>query len=168
MKLITEDVLVLVRDTIRRHAMLAGGDVVLVAVSGGADSTALLYLMSALAPEWDLRLHALHVDHGLRENSAADAGFVRDLGRDLVQIRLGQRQVIGVRAGMPERRHTSLLRGNGDLWRIVTFWRNRGDLDHYLARTETPFAKRLLESAGGRPTVEILEVVLDNDAAWWT
>jgi len=84
-KLITEDVLALVRDTIRRHAMFAGGDVVLVAVSGGADSTALLYLMSALAPEWDLRLHALHVDHGLREDSAADAGFVRDLGCDRVR-----------------------------------------------------------------------------------
>jgi tRNA(Ile)-lysidine synthase len=79
----TEDVLALVRDTMRRHAMLAGGDVVLVAASGGADSTALLYLMSVLAPEWNLRLHALHVDHGLREDSSVDAAFVRDLGRRL-------------------------------------------------------------------------------------
>src|SRR5688572_22166426 len=63
--------------------MLAGGDVVLIAVSGGADSAALLYLMSVLAPEWDLRLGVLHVDHGLREGSAADAEFVRDLGRRL-------------------------------------------------------------------------------------
>jgi tRNA(Ile)-lysidine synthase len=80
---VTEDVLALVRDTIRRHAMLAGGEVVLVAVSGGADSTALLDLLLALAPQWGLRLHVLHVDHGLREDSAADAEFVRALGRRL-------------------------------------------------------------------------------------
>jgi tRNA(Ile)-lysidine synthase len=80
---VTEDVLTLMRDTIRRHAMLAGGDVVLVAVSGGADSTALLYLLSLLAPEWRLRLHVLHVDHGLRDDSAADAEIVRVLGRRL-------------------------------------------------------------------------------------
>jgi tRNA(Ile)-lysidine synthase len=63
--------------------MLAGGDVVLVAVSGGADSTALLYVLSLLAPEWRLRLHVLHVDHGLRDDSAADAELVRALGRRL-------------------------------------------------------------------------------------
>jgi tRNA(Ile)-lysidine synthase len=63
--------------------MLAGGEVVLVAVSGGADSTALLSLLLALAPEWGLRLRVLHVDHGLREDSAADAEFVRALGRRL-------------------------------------------------------------------------------------
>jgi hypothetical protein len=73
-----------------------------------------------------------------------------------------------VRAGMPERRHTSLLRGDGDLWRIVTFWRNRGDLDHYLAHAEHPFATTLFERAGGVPRVEILEHVMDNNATWWT
>ncbi len=73
-----------------------------------------------------------------------------------------------VRAGMPERRHTSLLRGDDQIWRIITFWRSRSDLDRYLASTQPPFARQLLESAGGRPTVEVLEVVLDNNAAIWT
>jgi len=73
-----------------------------------------------------------------------------------------------VRAGMPERRHTSLLRGDNGLWRIVTFWHSRSDLDGYLASTRTPFAVRLLESAGGRPTVEVLELVLDSTTTWWT
>src|SRR5262245_63644230 len=59
--------------TIRRHAMLAGGETVLVAVSGGADSVALLHLLVELAPGWRLRLHVLHVDHQLRPDSAADA-----------------------------------------------------------------------------------------------
>ena len=34
-----------------------------------------------------------------------------------------------VRAGMPERRHTSLLRGEGGLMRIVTVWRSQDHLD---------------------------------------
>jgi tRNA(Ile)-lysidine synthase len=69
--------------TIRRHVMLAGGETVLVAVSGGADSVALLHLLSSLAPDWRLRLHVLHVDHQLRAESAADADFVRALGTRL-------------------------------------------------------------------------------------
>src|SRR2546430_14819624 len=60
--------------------MLAGGETVLVAVSGGADSVALLHLLRTLAPAWRLALHVLHVDHQLRPDSAADARFVRDLG----------------------------------------------------------------------------------------
>jgi len=63
--------------------MLAGGETVLVAVSGGADSVALLHLLHALAPSWRLTLHVVHVDHGLRPDSAADAAFVRELGARL-------------------------------------------------------------------------------------
>jgi tRNA(Ile)-lysidine synthase len=73
----------LVERTVRRHAMLAGGETVLVAVSGGADSVALLSLLHALAPAWRLRLHVLHVDHGLRPESAFDADRVRVLGARL-------------------------------------------------------------------------------------
>lgn len=63
--------------------MLTGGETVLVAVSGGADSVALLHLLHALAPSWRLSLHVLHVDHGLRPDSGADATFVRALGARL-------------------------------------------------------------------------------------
>ena len=69
--------------TIRRYAMLAGGETVLVAVSGGADSVALLHLLAGLAPEWRLRLHVLHVDHQLRPESPGDADFVQALGARL-------------------------------------------------------------------------------------
>jgi len=61
--------------------MLRGGEAVLVAVSGGADSVALLDVLRALAPSLGLTLHAVHVDHGLRPESAADAAFVTDLCR---------------------------------------------------------------------------------------
>ncbi len=63
--------------------MLTGGETVLVAVSGGADSVALLHLLLALAAELSLSLHVLHVDHGLRPDSGRDAAFVRDLAERL-------------------------------------------------------------------------------------
>ena len=63
--------------------MLAGGEHVLIATSGGADSTALLSLLSQLAPAWSLRLSALHVDHRLRSDSGRDAEHVQALGARL-------------------------------------------------------------------------------------
>jgi tRNA(Ile)-lysidine synthase len=72
-----------IQDTIRRHGMLAGGETVVVAVSGGADSVALLHLLSCLSPEWRLALHAVHVDHQLRCDSSRDGEMVRRLGAQL-------------------------------------------------------------------------------------
>src|SRR5687768_6360945 len=72
-----------VERTLRRHAMLTAGETVLVGVSGGADSVALLTTLVDLAPAWRLDLRVLHVDHGLRRDSAVDADFVRRLGERL-------------------------------------------------------------------------------------
>ena len=49
------------------------------AVSGGADSTALLVLMAGLRAAHGFDAVVLHVDHGLRKDSAADAAFVERL-----------------------------------------------------------------------------------------
>ena len=49
------------------------------AVSGGADSVALLELMSRLRSRHGFDAVVLHVDHGLRSDSAEDARFVEDL-----------------------------------------------------------------------------------------
>ena len=65
-----------VERTIRRHAMLTGGETVLVAVSGGADSVALLHILRELTPTFSLALFVLHVDHCLRAGRW-DAEFVR-------------------------------------------------------------------------------------------
>jgi tRNA(Ile)-lysidine synthetase-like protein len=56
---------------------------VLVAVSGGGDSTALLSVLWALRKSLGLELSLAHADHGLRPGSAEDAAFVRDLARSL-------------------------------------------------------------------------------------
>ena len=68
-----------VQDTIRRHGMLRGGETVLVAVSGGADSVALLDVLSALREPLGLTLAVVHVHHGLRPEADAEADGVRRL-----------------------------------------------------------------------------------------
>ncbi len=53
---------------------------VLVAVSGGPDSVALLHLLHELAPSWRLSLSVVHCNYGLRgRESQRDETFVRDL-----------------------------------------------------------------------------------------
>ena len=72
-----------IRRTIARHGMFQAGQTVGVAVSGGADSVCLLHVLRELAPLWDLHLHVLHVNHGLRgAESDEDAEFVRRLAAE--------------------------------------------------------------------------------------
>lgn len=67
-----------VHQTIDRHQMLAFGDTVVLAVSGGVDSMVLLRLFLDLRPRYCLSLHVAHVDHGLRGTESAEAAvFVR-------------------------------------------------------------------------------------------
>lgn len=62
-----------------RYNMFGRGDRIGVAVSGGADSLCLLYLLAGLSEAWNLKLFVLHVDHQLRgSQSEADAEFVRE------------------------------------------------------------------------------------------
>jgi tRNA(Ile)-lysidine synthase len=69
-----------VRRYIEQHGMLRPGDRVIVAVSGGPDSTALLHVLYRLAPDFQVSLHVFHLDHGVRGvESAEDAVYVRRL-----------------------------------------------------------------------------------------
>jgi len=71
-----------VRQTIATHRMLAAGDSVLIAVSGGPDSVTLAHVLHTLAPEYRLRLAIAHLNHGLRKiDSDRDAEFVADFAR---------------------------------------------------------------------------------------
>ncbi|MCK4507615.1 MAG: tRNA lysidine(34) synthetase TilS [Desulfuromonadales bacterium] len=73
------------------------GSRVLVAVSGGADSVALLSLLHQLADSMDLHLRAAHLDHALRDTSCADAQFVERLCADLgVPLVVERRDVAGI------------------------------------------------------------------------
>ncbi len=69
-----------VRSAIRRHEMARPGDRVLVGVSGGPDSVALLYALWALSRELQVSLHVGHLNHMLRGAAAdEDAAYVRDI-----------------------------------------------------------------------------------------
>jgi tRNA(Ile)-lysidine synthase len=68
------------RSTIQRLSMLNGGERVVVSVSGGPDSVALLLFLADIADEMDLSLAVFHLDHMFRgEESRQDAAFVREL-----------------------------------------------------------------------------------------
>ncbi len=56
---------------------------VMVGLSGGADSVALLVSLCALRQEQQLDLFAVHVNHGLRENASLDEAYCVELCRRL-------------------------------------------------------------------------------------
>ena len=69
---------------VRQLGLLSPGDRVVVAVSGGADSVALLQVLHAWRERMDLTLAVAHVEHGLRgSESLDDATFVKQLARQL-------------------------------------------------------------------------------------
>lgn len=59
-------------------------DRILVGVSGGVDSVGLLYFFSSIQALYQLQLHCIYVDHGLRgEVSKEDGRFVKKLADEL-------------------------------------------------------------------------------------
>ena len=63
---------------ITQHQMIQPKETVLVGVSGGVDSLALLYALHTLRHPLDCQLHVAHLDHGFREESAGDAVYVAE------------------------------------------------------------------------------------------
>jgi len=86
-----------VNRTIAAHRLLSPGARVVVAVSGGADSVALLHALVALRPAWRLSLFIAHLDHALRPDSSDDAEFVRRLGQRLEMDTSIERHDVGER-----------------------------------------------------------------------
>ncbi len=76
----------------RRLRLPTSGETIVVAVSGGADSTALLLAIEELKTRNKLYVEfcVAHLDHGLRKSSSKDAKWVKELA-----TRLGFRSVIG-------------------------------------------------------------------------
>jgi tRNA(Ile)-lysidine synthase len=109
-------------DTVRNNLLACGAsldDPFLVAVSGGADSTALLLAMHAVLDRKG-SITAAHLDHGVRADSAAEAGKVKDLcrglGVDFIKDRLdaselddARREYGSLEAGMRELRYRFLF-----------------------------------------------------------
>jgi tRNA(Ile)-lysidine synthase len=72
-----------VREAVVCRRLLEPGGHVLVGVSGGPDSVALLHALVLLRSEYALRLTVCHVHHGLRPEADRDAAFVEALAHRL-------------------------------------------------------------------------------------
>ena len=106
---------------LRRYEMVRPGDTVICAVSGGADSMALLWGMFLLKEKLGIRLEAAHFDHGLRgAESAADAEFVEKFcDFHDIPLHLGRENVVpgpkGLEAAAREARYAFLRSLNGTI-----------------------------------------------------
>src|ERR687888_45837 len=69
--------------TLQDLQMVNSGHTVLVAVSGGPDSVAMLHALYQLRERLAIHLIIAHLNHGIRPSAAADARFVEAMGRDL-------------------------------------------------------------------------------------
>jgi tRNA(Ile)-lysidine synthase len=73
-----------IKQTIKKYDLLEKGERVVVALSGGPDSTALLTVLAPIAQELDLSVIIAHFNHGLRgAESDEDENFSRDLSEKM-------------------------------------------------------------------------------------
>ncbi|MCX5779841.1 MAG: tRNA(Ile)-lysidine synthetase, partial [Firmicutes bacterium] len=65
-----------IRLYIEENRLVAAGDRVILGVSGGPDSMALLHILHRLAPILDIELQAAHLNHGLRAEAGMEEALV--------------------------------------------------------------------------------------------
>ncbi|MGE5417600.1 MAG: tRNA lysidine(34) synthetase TilS [Acidobacteriota bacterium] len=65
-----------------RQQLIAPGQLIIIGLSGGPDSVAMLHMLLVLSAREGFKVHAAHVNHLLREDAAQDEEFVRDLCTD--------------------------------------------------------------------------------------
>lgn len=100
---------------LEENQMLQPGDVLICAVSGGADSVALLFAMYLLKDKLDIHLSAAHFNHHLRgSESDRDARFVEDFCGGLgIPLYMGEGTVVpgekGLEAAARDARYAFLM-----------------------------------------------------------
>lgn len=112
----------------RKHDMLLGKESVLIAVSGGADSMALLEMVARLAPLLKLQIGIAHLDHELRgEESRKDATFVNEQARER-----------GLKIFIGRARSNALLPSRNFRWKMPHAKPATSSLNGWRAATDTP------------------------------
>jgi len=72
-----------VLETIKRYNLLKRKEKIILAVSGGPDSVAMLFLFLKIKEIFNLKLVCAHFNHGLREDADRDEEFVKNLCNSL-------------------------------------------------------------------------------------
>lgn len=72
-----------VKNFILSYNLISPKDTILVGVSGGPDSMALLFVLSSLMKELDFSVAVCYVDHKLRPESRDEAVFVSNIAKEL-------------------------------------------------------------------------------------
>lgn len=67
-----------VLNTIKEYNLISENDKIVLAVSGGPDSIAMLHIFISLREEYNLSLYVAHVNHMIRENAKLDEEFVKE------------------------------------------------------------------------------------------
>ncbi|MEM3564690.1 MAG: TIGR00269 family protein [Candidatus Jordarchaeaceae archaeon] len=81
-----------VRNTIRRYKLIKNGDRVVLAISGGKDSLALLHILNSLRGEFGFELSALNIDLGIKKDDYSlravqiSEKYCGELGIELVKV----------------------------------------------------------------------------------
>lgn len=90
------------RAFLKEQALLSSGDKVIAAVSGGADSVAMLFALYLLRDELGITLEAAHFNHHLRgAESDRDEAFVTDFcGRYCIPLHLGSGRIVSGKKGL--------------------------------------------------------------------
>ena len=70
-------------DFIKKHKLINAGEVIGVGVSGGIDSMSLLHFLNEHKEKLDIEVVAIHINHGIREESDDEAYFVLQKCREM-------------------------------------------------------------------------------------
>lgn len=71
------------KNFIIQNSLIKPGERIGVGVSGGSDSMALVHFLHSISEELDIEVIAIHVDHGIREESRDEANFVIEKCREM-------------------------------------------------------------------------------------
>jgi tRNA(Ile)-lysidine synthase len=107
---------------LRDKLLLAGcpGKTLLLALSGGLDSSVLLQLLAALRPHFNFNLHAMHVHHGLNPHADDWAEFCAracaslDVPLQVVHVAVDKHSGLGTEATARAARYQALLSTKAD------------------------------------------------------
>ncbi|HCG77408.1 MAG: tRNA lysidine(34) synthetase TilS [bacterium (Candidatus Ratteibacteria) CG_4_9_14_3_um_filter_41_21] len=97
------DLLGKVKQTIKKYSLIGVGDKVLLGISGGPDSVALLDLLFRFKKKLKFSLFLCHLNHGLRKEAENEAHFVKELANSFfLPITIKRKNISKVKGGSLE------------------------------------------------------------------